>query len=334
MNMSNLPPGQTVVVPSELVDQLAPRVQAVLPGARLVGIDAAGRLNSDPGQGLALLRYFPYDRYKGAFGAERLAELVGQHGLRLVQSHSAGVDGLLSPALAASNCVLCNAAPLHSGPMAEVVMALMLAAAKRIPVHVRNQSAHVWQRVAKDELRGSVVGIVGFGRIGARVGELCAAFGMRVLGMRQAAMDTPPPGIERVYGRDGLDQMLAQSDWVVLTLPLTPASRGLLGARELALMKPGACLINVARGEVVDEAALTARLQAGQLGFACLDTFQTEPLPDGNPLWDLPNVLVTPHNSASSPHMERRVIELFLDNLRRLASGEPLLNVVDQDAGR
>lgn len=323
-----------VIVPNELVTALAPRIAAAVPGADTVGIGADGLLAGDAAGAIALLRYFPYDRYACAFGAARVASLVAElPTLRLLQSHSAGVDGLLSPAFVASDCVLCNAAPLHSGPMAEVVLALMLAAAKRIPFHVRNQATHTWQRTAKLEMRGSAVGIVGFGRIGARVGELCAAFGMRVLGMRQTAMDTPPPGVERVVGREGLDALLVESDWVVLTLPLTPASRGLLGARELALLKPSACLVNVARGQVVDEAVLTQRLRGGQLAYACLDTFVEEPLPRSHPLWDLPNVLVTPHNSASSPHMEARVLDLFIDNLGRLARGEPLRNVVDKTRG-
>lgn len=334
MNSGPASPLLRVVVPVTLVDSLAPRIAALAPGAQTVGIDASGTLAGDARGTIALLRYFPYDRYKGAFGARRIAELLAElPGLRLLQSHSAGVDGLLSPELVASDCALCNAAPLHSGPMAEVVMALMLAAAKRIPFHVRNQLTHTWQRTAKDELRGSTAGIVGFGRIGATVGQLCAAFGMRVLGLRQAAMPRSPPGVERVVGPEGLDALLAEADWIVLTLPLTPASRGLIGAREMALMRPGACLINVARGEIVDEAALTEHLQQGRLAFACLDAFVEEPLPAPSPLWDLPNVLVTPHNSASSPHMERRVIELFLENLRRLVHGEALLNRIDKARG-
>lgn len=323
-----------VIVPVDLVAVLAPRIADVVPGAQTVGIDASGTIDGDADDAIALFRYFPYDRYAGAFGAGRIAELLAEiPALRLLQSHSAGVDGLLSPALAASDCALCNAASLHSGPLAEVVMALMLSAAKRIPFHVRNQATHTWQRIAKDELRGSTVGIVGFGRIGATVGQLCAAFGMRVLAVRQSAMAIPPHGIERVAARDGLDALLAEADWVVLTLPLTPASRRMIGARELALLKPKSRLINVARGEIVDEAALTRHLQAGRIAYACLDAFEEEPLPATSPLWDLPNVLVTPHNSASSPHMERRVIELFLENLRRLAHGAELLNVVDKTRG-
>lgn len=320
-----------VIVPTEHMSALAPRMARAWPGAQAVGIDGDGVLHGDATGAVAMLRYFPYDRYAKVFGGERIAELVtALPTLRLLQLHSAGVDGLVTPAFVASGCVLCNAAPLHSGPMAEMVMALVLAAAKRLPFHVRHQVAHTWQRTAKLELAGSTAGIVGFGKIGSRVGQLCAAFGMRVLGMRQSAMSAPPAGIERVSGPEGLPALLAESDWVLLTLPLTASSRGLIGARELDTMRPSACLVNVARGEVVDQAALTARLVDGRLAYACLDTFVTEPLPAGDPLWGLPNVLVTPHNSASSQHMEPRVLELFIDNLGRLARGEPLLNLVDK----
>jgi len=323
-------PAPRVIVPVDHVATLAPRIAQVWPDAVVAGLDAAGALHGDARGTVALLRYFPYDRHAKVFGGARIAELVtALPTLRLLQLHSAGVDGLVTAELMASGCTLCNAAPLHAGPMAEMVLALMLAAAKRIPFHVRNQVTHAWQRTAKLELAGSTVGIVGYGRIGARVGELCAAFGMRVIGMRRTAMARPPAGIERVVGPEGLRDLLGESDWIVLTLPLTAASRGVIGERELAAMKPSACLVNVARGEVVDQAALTARLADGRLAYACLDTFATEPLPDGDPLWDLPNVLVTPHNSASSQHMERRVLDLFIDNLGRLARGEPLRNVVD-----
>lgn len=323
-----------VLVPDFLVERLTPRVAEIMPSATAVGIDAAGRVDGGPAGAVALLRYFPNDRVIGAFGAARIAELLQEAPtLRWVQSHGAGVDGLLSPGLVESEVVLTNAAPIHAVPMAETVLALMLAAAKRLPEHVLDQERRAWRRLPKGELRGSTVGIVGFGRIGAEVARRSSAFGMRVIGLRRAAMADPPPGVERVDGSEGLPALLAESDYLALTLSLNPTSRGLLGAPELALMKPTACLINVARGDVVNEAALVAALRAGRPAFACLDAFRQEPLPSDSPLYHLPNVLITPHNSASSPHMEERVVELFLDNLARFAGGRPLLNVVDKQRG-
>jgi phosphoglycerate dehydrogenase-like enzyme len=319
-----------VIVPDILIDALGERVGEVLPGAEAVAIDARGVLAGDATGAVAMLRYFPNDRFPAAFKGERIDQLIDElPSLRLIQTHGTGVDGLLTPRLIASDAVLCNAAPLHTRPMAETVMALMLAAAKRIPFHVRNQLAHEWRRTAKDELHGSTVGIVGFGRIGSEVARLCAAFGMRVLGVRRSPASASA-GAQRVVGVEGLDAVLAESDWVVLALPLTAATAGIIGRRQLEAMKAGACLINVARGDVVDEPALVERLASGKLAFACLDTFQVEPLPREHPLWSLPNVLVTPHNSASSPHMEERVVALFLDNLDRLAKGEPFINEVDK----
>lgn len=323
-----------VIVPDFLVERLGPAVRGVGSGATVVGIDAEGRTSEDPTGAIGLLRYFPNDRVIGAFGGRRIAELLREAPtLRWVQSHGAGVDGLLTPNLIASDMTLTNAAPIHAVPMAETVMALILAATKRLPEHARDQQRRTWHRLPKRELRGSTVGIVGIGRIGSEVGRLCAAFGARVLGLRRNPPAEPPPGVERVVGLDGLDGLLRESDYVVLTLALNPTSLGLLGARELALLKDDAVLVNVARGDVVDESALIEGLRAGRPAFACLDTFQTEPLPPDSPLYDLPNVLITPHNSASSPHMEERVIALFLDNLGRLMRGEPLLNMVDKQRG-
>lgn len=320
-----------VIVPDFLAQSLAAGVAAAWPGAQVVAIDADGRLSGPADDAVALFRYFPNDRFASAFKGERIDALIDQlPTLRLVQSHSVGVDGLLTPRLQSSHAVLCNAAPLHTAAMAETVMALILAAAKRIPFHVRNQQQESWQRAAKLELRGTTVTIVGFGRIGSEAAKLCAAFGMRVIGVRRSPPASVPAHVDRIVAPDGLDEALAQADWVVLALPLSEGTHGLMSAARLDCLKPTACLVNVARGDVVDEAALVARLGDGRLAFACLDVFQREPLPPGHPFWRMPNVLVTPHNSASSQFMESRVIALFLDNLGRLARAEPLLNRVER----
>jgi D-2-hydroxyacid dehydrogenase (NADP+) len=319
-----------VIVPDFIAQSLAGGVAAAWPGAEVVAIGADGRLAGSAEGAVALFRYFPNDRFASSFKGERIDELIDAlPSLRLVQSHSVGVDGLLTPRLRASNVVLCNAAPLHTGAMAETVLALMLAAAKRIPFHVRNQQREVWQRAAKLELRGTTVTIVGFGRIGSEAAKLCNAFGMRVIGVRRSVPATPPAFAERVVALEGLDEALAEADWVVLALPLDEKTSGLIDAKRLDRCKRTACLVNVARGEVIDEEALVERLGDGRLAFACLDVFRREPLPQGHPLWRMPNVLITPHNSASSQFMESRVNALFLDNLGRLARSEPLLNRVE-----
>lgn len=323
-----------VAVPDFLVDRLAPEIEKAAPGARTIGITADGALSESPEGLVAILRCFPNDRVRKAFGAPVIARLLREAPtLRWFQSHGVGVDGLLNAEIVASDVILTNGASLHTVPMAETVMALILAATKRLPEHAFDQQARRWRRLPKRELRGSTVGVVGLGRIGTEVGRLCAAFGARVIGLRRSPPDVLPPGVAQVVGLDELPALLAASDYVVLTLALNPTSVGLIGRRELGQMKRTAILVNVARGDVIDEAALIDALRARQVAYACLDTFQTEPLPTDSPLYDLPNVFVTPHNSASSPHMEERVIELFLENLGRLVRGENLLNVVDKRRG-
>jgi phosphoglycerate dehydrogenase-like enzyme len=321
-------------VPDFLVDRLGPEIARIVPEVETVGIAGDGTVHGSPVGAVALLRYFPNDRVLKAFGAPVIARLLREAPtLRWCQSHGVGVDGLIDEEIIKSELILTNGASIHTVPMAETTVSLILAATKRLPEHAWDQQSRRWGRLPKRELRGSTVGVVGLGRIGAEVGRLCAAFGARVLGLRRSPPDDPPPGVARVFGSDGLDQLLAESDYVVLTLALNPTSRGLIGRRELGLMKPTAILVNVARGDVVDEPALIEALREKRLAFACLDTFQQEPLPTDSPFYDLPNVFITPHNSASSPHMESRVIELFLDNLGRFARGEPLVNVVDKRRG-
>ena len=326
--------GPAVIVPNFLLERLTPEIARIMPGARPLSISADGAMPEPPAGAVAVFRYFPAKQAPTAFGAPVIARLLRDApSIRWFQTHGVGVDKLLNEEIINSDLLLTNGASLHTVPMAEMAMSLILAATKRLPEHAVDQQARRWVRLPKRELRGSTVGIVGMGRIGEEVGRMCAAFGARVLGLRRSPASEPPPGVERVFGMDGLDQLLAASDYVVLTLALNPTSRGLLGRREIGLMKPNAVLVNISRGDVVDESALIDALRERPDAYACLDTFQTEPLPTDSALYDLPNVFITPHNSASSPHMEERVIELFLDNLGRFARGEQLLNVVDKRRG-
>jgi phosphoglycerate dehydrogenase-like enzyme len=193
------------------------------------------------------------------------------------------------------------------------------------------------------------VGIVGLGSIGRAVGALATAFGCRVVATRRRPDESASPGgaaagtgdelsfgeamLERVGGPETLPALLAESDFVVLAAPLTPETENMIDADTLAAMKPGAWLINVARGRLIDEHALLRALRDGPIGGAILDTFRDEPLPESSPFYDLPNVIVTPHTSWSSARVLDRSVELFCDNLRRYAAGEPLLNVVDPRQG-
>jgi len=204
---------------------------------------------------------------------------------------------------------------------------------------IRRQSAAIW---AQNEMVGDYMpwlvegrrmGIVGLGTIGQAVAVRAAALGMRVTGIRRRPERGAPPGVSEVLGPADLDRLLATSDVLVLAAPWTSATDRLLGEREIQRMKRGAILINVARGQLVDEDALIWALAGGHLGGAALDVFAKEPLAAASPLWSLPNVLITPHTSGFRVDHWDAVIDLFSENLRRFEAGEPLLNVVDCEAG-
>lgn len=250
--------------------------------------------------------------------------------LRWVQCMYAGVDRLL-PQLAGRPVLLTSARGLHVHTMADHALLLMLAFARHLPRFLRQQERAAWEPAPARELRGGCLLVVGLGAIGTEIARRAVAFGLRVIGVKRHP--APVEGVEAVYGPDRLHEALARADWVVLTCPLTPETRGLIGRRELQAMKPGAVLINLARGEVVDEAALVEALSSGHLGGAGLDVFAREPLPPDSPLWRLPHVIVTPHVAGSLPDYVDRTVALFVDNLRRYLDGQPLRNVVDPERG-
>lgn len=250
--------------------------------------------------------------------------------LRWVHSTAAGVDQLL-PKILGRGILLTNSRGIHAIPMAEHVLGCLLVFARNLHVAFRHQVHRRWEAEPGGELWGATVGILGLGSIGREVARRCRAFGARVVGLRRNP--APVPEVEEVYGPEGLQEVLRSADYVVLTLPLTPQTRGLLGARELGWMKPEAVLVNVGRGAVVDERALVEALRSGRIRGAALDVFETEPLPPEHPLWDLPNVLITPHISGNSPRYMDRAIPLFCDNLRRYLRGEGLRNIVDPERG-
>lgn len=259
--------------------------------------------------------------------------------LRWAHTASAGVGGSLHDALRASDVVLTNAAGLYAEPMADTVLAMMLHFARGLDFAVRAQAEGRWDKAPFDaadapvrELSGSTVGIAGLGGIGRAVARRALALGMRVLATRRGGTEGPE-GVEVFSGADALHRILPRSDYLVLAVPQTRDTAGLVGARELAMLPEGAVVVNVARGGVMDEDALIGALRGGRLRGAGLDVFTQEPLPAESPLWGLPNVLVLPHVSGASHRFWRRQADLIIENLRRYAAGEPLLNTVDKQAG-
>jgi phosphoglycerate dehydrogenase-like enzyme len=253
--------------------------------------------------------------------------------VRWIQASSSGIgEWVRKLGIVESPIIVTNAAGIHAVPLAEFVVFAMLYFARSWPRMVAEQRAHHWQRCAIETLEGKTLGIVGVGSVGGAAARMAKCFGMRVIGVRRSPGKTDD-NIDALYGPDGLSTVLQESDFLALSVPHTSETVGLLGARQLGSMKPGAVLINIARGSVVDELALIEALQSGHLRGAALDVFASEPLPAQSPLWDMPNVLVTPHSMSTATDENERLTTLFCDNLRRYLSGQPLFNVIDKVRG-
>ena len=256
--------------------------------------------------------------------------------LRWIQATSAGVEEFLIPELHERSIALTNFSGINAPPIADHVIAMLLAFARGLMPLLARQFEHEWVEDGAPptfEPAGQTIGIVGMGDIGEQVATRAHGLGMRVLGLQRHPPDEPPPGVERVLPAEGLPELLAESDHVVLCLPLTDATADLFGRDELRQMRRSAYLYNVGRGGLIDQEALIAALRAGTIAGAGLDVVEPEPLPPDSPLWDLPNVLITGHTAGNSPLTMDRGIELLVDNVRRFLAGEPLRNEVDTRAG-
>jgi phosphoglycerate dehydrogenase-like enzyme len=252
--------------------------------------------------------------------------------LRWIQLTSAGADHLVPIREDLRNVVVTNASGIHGVLVADYVFGVLVMLQWRFPQLLRKQAAHQWGFQFTEPLAGKTLGLVGLGSIGSAIAQRAGAFGMRVIGMRRSP--APVEGVERVLGPGGLSELVIESDVVVLVVPKTGETRGLIGEAELRKMRRTAFLINVSRGAVVDEPALLRALREGWIAGAALDVFAEEPLPAASPFWDLENVIVTPH-IAGEPlgYTERVVRDVFADNLVRFRAGQPLQNVVDLARG-
>jgi phosphoglycerate dehydrogenase-like enzyme len=251
--------------------------------------------------------------------------------LRWIQSISAGVEDLASPALAAHGVVLTNAAGVYDPGLAESVLAFLLALSTRLLEDARLEPG-AWPTNGIRLLRGTTALVVGAGSIGTEIGRLLRAAGLRVRGVARTPRP-PDETFDAIAGRQELRAELARADHVVDVLPITAETRGMFDAAAFAAMKPSAIFVNIGRGATVNEAALIEALQTGVIAGAALDVFEVEPLPAGSPLWRMQNVLVSPHRAGDHEGWQSDVVALFVDNLRRFIAGEPLRNVVDVELG-
>lgn len=255
--------------------------------------------------------------------------------LKWVQATSAGVDWALWPEFAASPVIITSAVGIHTTEMSEHALLMMLALTRRLPHFVRCQAKKKWDRSVGDEmgeLFGKTLGVIGLGSIGEALAARAKALGMKVLGVKHSPLGYRGAADE-VVGPGAMERVFRESDYVVNLLPLTKETRGVISAAVLAAMKPDAFFISIGRGPTVDEKALVAALKNRRIAGAGLDVFEEEPLPKKSPLWDMQNVIITPHVGGLTPRYWERATELFCRNLARYIAGEELINVVDKAVG-
>jgi phosphoglycerate dehydrogenase-like enzyme len=304
------------------------RLQQVFPHVNVVHLPDYKRVDEEIGDAEIVVAW-----------SIRPEQIAAAKKLRWIHSPAAAVHQLIFPELVNSDIILTNAREVHGPVVAEHVIALIYALAKKIPGSVRLQEKHVWgQQILWDELprvrevAGATVGLIGLGSIGGAVAKSAKALGMRVIAVREHP-EKGSEGADAVFGPAQIDDVFRQADYIVLAAPVTDGTKAIANAERVALMKSDACLINVGRGPLVDEAALAAALREKRIGGAALDVFPKEPLAADSPLWDVPNLLITPHTAALTDNLWERHYALFSENLRRHLAGQPLLAVVDKRKG-
>lgn len=259
-------------------------------------------------------------------------EVVAQGRLRWIQSSAAGMDHCLVPSVIASNILVTSASGLFANQVAEQTLALLLGLLRGLPTFFRQQQLKDFTRRPTRDLHGKTVGIIGLGGNGRRIAEILAPFRVRILATDMFPRDKPVQ-VDDLRPAEGLHEVLSQVDIVILCVPLNRQTHHLIDAVALARMKPGAILINVARGPVVDEAALVNALESGHLSAAGLDVAEVEPLAEASPLWEMSNVIITPHVGAQSATRVNDSTALFCENLQHYLRGERLRNIVDKNLG-
>jgi glyoxylate/hydroxypyruvate reductase A len=254
--------------------------------------------------------------------------------LKWVQATSAGIGEFLrANDLVDTGIIFTTASGVHAGPLGEFVLLSLLYFAKDMPRLLSLQRGHAWERHTVGELAGQRVLIVGLGKVGREIARRCVAMGVHVWGMRRDVSGIRLPEIERLVSHKELRSALPLIDGLILSCPDTPETRGMIGIQELQALRSSAILVNVGRGSVVNEDALSEALRSGEIRGAALDVFDREPLPYNSELWDLPNVLICPHSASTVPAENERIVDIFVENLQRLLRGEALLNQFDPVRG-
>lgn len=303
------------------------KILEAAPGTRLIPVSADGLADESLEDVEVLLRGW-------SLGGDPLDRLVGRAPkARWIHSVSVGVESVLTPCVRLRGLTITNGRGVFDEPIAEYVLTMILAVCRRLPQLIELQRERIWQPLEAQEVGETTIGLVGLGGIGREVARLIKPFSPRVVAIRRHADAAPVDGVQVLGGLKALPELLAVSDFVVLALPLTEETEGLIGDEAFYKVKPGSWIINVARGGLVDEMAMARALRSGPLGGAVLDAFRDEPLPETSPFYRLANCIVTPHTSWSSAAVLPRTLDVFCENLRRYRAGDPLEHVVDQTAG-
>lgn len=262
----------------------------------------------------------------------RISDVLMKKALKLqwIQATTTGVDYLINLPFLRKEVLLTSTRGIHAPQMSEMAILLMLALSRNLPRVIRNQGQRVWERWSGKLLYQKKVGIIGLGVIGKEIAKKCKTFGMTIYGVATQKRETE--GVDYSYGTEGLSEVLKEVDYLILVVPNTPQTRKMIGAKELSMMKPTAYLINIARGETVDEEPLAHALRTGRIAGAALDVFNTEPLPADHPFWELENMILTPHLGGMSENYVTQVLSIFEENLRRFLRGERdnLINRVER----
>lgn len=311
-----------VIVTEGVAAQFGDELRTAAPGADFILLRNDGAWEGDAATAEAA--YLSVDSLVSGSAEVFERDFAKFAALRWVHTFSIGLDWPIFRTVFEAGVTLTNGAGTQSQPIAQYVILMMLYHAKGMANWLANQQEHRWQRFASQELTGKTVALYGVGGIGSEVAKICKAMGMEVVGLRRR--QEPVPFVDELLPPEKVNELCARADYLVICAPYTAATRGVIGREQFALMKPTAVLINVARGPLVEEGALVGALRDNRIAGAALDVFDQEPLPADHPLWDLPNVVISPHMSPSSPLHIVRGTRLFIENLRRYVVGEALLN--------
>lgn len=314
-------PGLNILVTNSLADRHMKVIKAAMPSSNVISCDLATAAEHMADTDILL-----------TWGAMDIRPLyLNAPRLKWIHALSAGVENLLFPEIKTNNTLLTNSRGIHGIPISEHVFAMMLAFTRGLNVFIRQQGQKLWKRSPVEEIHDKTIGIVGLGSIGREIAKKAKGMGMHVIASKQTM--TTELFVDKLYTPEQLPELLADADFVVVALPLLEETKNLFTMKEFSLMKPSAYFINISRGAVVNEADLVSALEHELIKGAGLDVFEQEPLDEASHLWNMENVIITPHLAALSPNYLDRAIKLFADNLARYIQHKEMLNVIDKERG-